>query len=158
MGCRMYLRNGHDISVIGKPSTIAAVGYTFQYLCREVDRIADEAWENVGRWEAREGIRSWKNSFRLGASATIHQRLTADKEARAAAIPAQRESQAMVLVRQDEQAVEVFAKRLNLRTGRAPSVSAVGAYRHGQVAGQGVALGGGGRAALGAPAKRIRAA
>lgn len=153
MGCKMYWRDGGNVSIIGKPSHVAAVTYTYQYLCCEIDRIADEAWEQH-QYEARETVRVWKNAFRLGAASVIHSRLHADI-GREAAKPAGRESQAMVLVRQDVQAVMAYAANLHLRAGRPAKVSSRDGYDHGQEAGRSVVLGGGGAGALGSGAKRI---
>ena len=96
-GCRMFygchLRGmGVPYRVVGRPRDIGAVRYTYQYLVREVERLATMAWEcqelefklAAMRGETvygRETAATWKTSFRLGAATTIAEHFR-DKEKR----------------------------------------------------------------------------
>lgn len=80
-GAKMFWMGG-DITLFGRKSALQAIGYMHQYLTREVERLADEAWEEHMKEVRAKGItyyvqgtRTWKNGFRLGAASTIQNRL-----------------------------------------------------------------------------------
>jgi hypothetical protein len=155
MGARHFWR-GADIVLFGRPSTIRTVSYLYQYLTREVARLADE----------RDGDRSWKNAFRVGAAQTIANRLYSEKGARrqaterkAATAPSESASRALAVVAKDDEEVgSAYEERSKgFRASRGGSVSNANGYHAGRSAGERIALAGA-RPSLGsAPGKLGRA-
>lgn len=183
LGCRMWWRGSqHDVMCFGRESATQAWNYTCQYLFREVDRIADEAWEREEYSATRAGqtSRAWKNAFRVGAAGVVSERLLAQvREAQAArrapaacAAPVAPEHEvaeddapepveynpaALAIIEQDEREVESAYARKGLRT-RTSSLGRVASrtgYTAGREAGARVNLGGG-RAGLPAGQGNLR--
>lgn len=164
-GCRMFWRPRREggklsvqLMVVGRSGDVDGVRYMYLYLSREVDRLANRAWN--GRHEhARqlESARSWKNAFRLGAAVIIARRL---REARDHAMNAARTAgddqtaRALVRVERDTDAVEQFMARLGTRKKPAPMVSAPNALGAGMAAAGSVDLGSDHRR-LGRPVARL---
>lgn len=137
--------------VVGRENDVAGVRYMYQYLVKEVARLADEAWKEKTRYVS---LRSWKNSFRLGCSARIQKRLIDQRKATLGQA-AEDESNSQALMRLDEMeaAVNAFCDQLNLQAGSAPRCRESG-YSDGVRAGDSVSLGGG-RGQLGTPATQL---
>jgi hypothetical protein len=164
-GCCMFWRPRREggklsvqLMVVGRSGDVDGVRYMYLYLSREVDRLANRAW-NQRHEHARqlESARSWKNAFRLGAAATIARRLRAARDqALQAARAAGHEPTAHALVRieRDTEAVEQFMAQLGTRKKAPPTVSAPNALGAGMVAAGSVDLGSDHRR-LGRPVARL---
>lgn len=180
-GCRQWSAGGR-MNAMGTQSAVGTWNYLCQYLAREVDRLADEAWDGPTGHLARANgsysvsARSWKNAFRVGAAQVIRTRLIeqarsnaasrrADVTAAAAAaidpttgLPPS-STQALAIIDRDAARVtaeyEAMAKRERFVTRKIGQVSSAGGYAAGREAGETVNLSGGGRG-LPAPAKAIR--
>lgn len=70
--CRSFHRGGQP-HLFGRRSSVQAASYVFQFLVREIDRLAREA----GAQQGRPG-RSWYHAFRLGAASAVQGRLEAE--------------------------------------------------------------------------------
>ncbi len=175
-GIQMFYHGG-QIRGLGRKDAIQTWNYLCQYLYREVDRLADEAWDGepgvLPRWNDV-SPRSWKNAFRVGAAGVIAKRLRqqakdsesskrADVAAAAALVgPAAnqtgRETQALAIIDRDRAEVEAEYKRRSVGFGKATSIGQVSSRSGlvaGRAAGASVNLTGGGRG-LPAPAKAIK--
>ena len=173
-GCRMFygchLRGmGVPYRVVGRPRDIGAVRYTYQYLVREVERLATMAWEcqelefklAAMRGETvygRETAATWKTSFRLGAATTIAERVrdTRQDVIREATSGARRPAGAIARIEKNDSAVTEYVARLRLGRARVTSIRSHGGFESGRAAGHEVAMGGGARAGLGSGAARLR--
>jgi hypothetical protein len=165
LGGRAYQQSGigGGVVVFGAPSVAATVRYMYEYLAREIDRLADEAWRDLDPEDRSPFMtpRRWKYSFRFGAADTINNRLLKDMQT-ACATNAKRvmagdaDSAALVRVHQDELRVAAAwdRKTKGWRTVSVSSGSSADGYRSGQIAGASVNLGGGAR--LGAAPGKLR--
>jgi hypothetical protein len=79
VGCKLYFSAGHYM-LIGRKSDSEAASYMFHAIVNQVKELANKHWENEGQYCGIHG-KAWKNSFYLGASNTIYQRLKAQKAA-----------------------------------------------------------------------------
>ena len=167
------------VRVMGRESAVQAASYTSQYLIREVDRICDETWEREGDEAQLVGqtVRTWKNSFRLGAAGAISRRIhaqvrdqVAERAVKRAAARASRDEgaapqapeeikpDALALVaREEEEVAQAYAAkskgfRQSSSIGRVRNRTG---YSAGQQAGGKISLGGG-RAAIGQGAAKLR--
>lgn len=82
MGCRMWWQGG-SIRLFGRASAVQAASYTARYLCAEVDRLCEAAWDAAPHDGA--SARAWKSAFRVGAASRLAARLVTTQEAAAAA-------------------------------------------------------------------------
>jgi hypothetical protein len=168
LGIHMYWRNDVDICGFGRESAIQTWRYTYQYLCRAVDQLADEAWDRHGGYES---TRSWKNAFRSGCAQRLAVRVWEERQARKKAakhhakdlsvraevtvddkasiddrIEAGRECQALAIIAKDQEAVDngykEYSKNWRGHIGSIGSVSSMSGYEHGKAAGDRIALGG----------------
>jgi hypothetical protein len=180
LGIEMFSCGGKILGM-GRTSAIRTWDYLCQYLYREVDRLADEAWDGpIGHLARRDAgydqpARSWKNAFRVGASGVIAKRLrrqASEQEtnkrsdvAAAAALTGpdtanqtSRETQALAIIDHDRAEVEAAYMRRSASFGKATPIGQISS-RSGLVAGRAagatVNLTGGGRG-LPAPAKAIK--
>jgi hypothetical protein len=166
LGCHVYISNGNTVC-FGREGATQAWNYTSQYLFREVDRLADEAWDREGAAARKVGqsIRRWKNSFRVGAAGAIATRLRNEanetrgqRRVRIHNEYAESSDLALQVVEKDEHEVEsAYANRSRTfsNLGAIGSVSSRTGYTAGREAGSSMALGGG-RAALGAGQGRLK--
>jgi hypothetical protein len=171
-GCKSYWW-GPNTCLFGRQSAVQAAEYTTAYLCAEVDRLADAAWEaSEQNYEGGGWARSWKGSFRLGAASAIAGRLREAKHAermarRQAAQDAAQDvpegvpvnPQALALVERDAAEVDTAYSDHSKDWkgggyGAIGRISSGGAYQAGKSAGGHLHLGGG-RAGLGAGSKRL---
>jgi hypothetical protein len=123
--------------VIGEPHNIAVCEFLFQYLAREIERLASKGWQRAHMvYGEHVEARSWKNDFRRGAVATIDGRLRersqlfAEGSARAEALVLTKDA-ALI------EAVERFHPNVPTTTVR---VRAGAAYQQGQWAAREIAL------------------
>ncbi len=168
MGCTWYW-SGPNPQLFGRESNVQTVAYTYQYLVREIDRLAVIAGKIEGLYEVSGSSKStrtrlrneWKHSFYTGASVTIAQRLLQEIEEKKMQRKVSNEanSQALVLVKKDRKEVEVAYKNFSKSFGTArvgiKSIRRSDAYGSGKLAGSGVSLRGGG-AALGSGNARLK--
>lgn len=149
-GCRCYTSRGLGdvkLQVFGLKSAVETVGYMFQYLSKEINRLADEGF---ARNSAGVHGKSFKNSFRMGAINTINSRLAEQTKAHQVTVRERVAAggTAIALYKTDIERVDTgykdLAKRLNLRTAPAAApVRSFNAYAQGQKAGASLGLGGG---------------
>jgi hypothetical protein len=161
LGCRTYLVGGRNTVCFGREGATQAWNYTCQYLFREVDRLADEAWdrESAEALAVGQTIKRWKNAFRVGAAyavaARLYEQTNASKSDRKAQVDAvlrtqssllDDDGQALMVVDRDE---HEFANAYAARSAGFVSLRSVGqvssrtGYNAGKEAGQRVHLGGG---------------
>jgi hypothetical protein len=125
---------GAKASIIGRKSDVEVIAYLYQYVSREIDRLADVTRQQEGVIENK---RRWKTSFCYGAAATVCQRLNETRATQAAATPA---SQALVVMSAEDlkRAVNGYFPHLrNIRGGR---ISNTDGYYHGQTAGRNISI------------------
>lgn len=161
--CRSYrswARNEHGayhqvLGIVGRKSDVQVVRYMYQYLVREIDRLTKELAHGNGR--------SFCNAFRLGAVATVRERLQEAKAKTEREMREQAETmQARIrvekaLVRVDNQKLEVdiwVRRHLHLGSGRRVNYSSGHGYVAGRQAGHSIRLGGA-RGALGTAATAL---
>jgi uncharacterized protein DUF2786 len=141
--CKAVFGQGATAHIIGQTSNVEVVAYLYNYLSREIERLATEGLRREGVLEHR---RRWKVSFCYGAAMTIRQRLREQKERNSAQSAA---CTALVVVSDADlkRAVGAFFPRLTtLRGGR---ISNSNGYAAGQEAGCGMAMPGQGIASRG---------
>ncbi len=155
-----------DVRGFGRESAIQTWQYTFQYLARTIEELADKAWEECDT-KIYSGARAWKNAFRLGCAQRVALRISEkrfeERERRVAAARAADEAQASIndgvarnvtalqLLDEDEREVGDTYKQVSRGFGKTSSIGAVSSgsgYQAGKKAGEKVHLGGG-RAGLG---------
>lgn len=73
LGIHMYWTSHVDMRGFGRESAIQTWRYMYQYLCRAVDQLAEEAWEIEG--DRYIGPRAWKNAFRVGCAQRLSTRI-----------------------------------------------------------------------------------
>lgn len=149
--CRVYW-TGPRLQIVGAPSDVATVRYLYAYLTREIDRLA----------ETKSGGKAWLHAWRMGAVATVSQRLReareeARREARAEAQASGGGGAAIVRINagiarieRAESAVEAVMAAMKMRKGAPTKVRAWGAYEQGRADGANIRIAAG--AALGAGA------
>lgn len=169
--CHWYYTGGGTVTLFGRQSACQAASYTLEYLYREVNRLADAA-----RADSMErSVRSWKNSFRMGAASAIARRMReltpterpagpgtahVGRKMHEAGVPEdhspESRSQALVLLKADHAEVdaayekfaeETWGKRRSSGWSNGGNIITSG-YSAGQSAGNRVSLGGA-RASLG---------
>ena len=116
--CYAYNGNTSRVRFVGRDGDIAIVRYMYEYLCREVDRLRELAFQDTGMTYPLGNSIAWNVSFRHGAAASISARVMA--QARAAhddlAARALHPAQTTALVRAShnlEQVREASLARLN---------------------------------------------
>lgn len=187
-GCHMWWSYGVDpdtkqrvvrIRLLGRKSHVQTVSYMFAYLEKELERLAQEAWQAEVPKPLAAAAVAWRNSFLLGASQVVANRLHEQRRQQfkpptgtaivvrdgervfnAAPPNAQDQSKALVLIRQDQAEVDVAykdtKKKLGLRSGGSYSgPSRMDAYSQGKAAGHSVNLSTG-RPGIGAAPKQIK--
>lgn len=162
VGARAFYQ-GAQMIIFGRPSQIQKVRYMFKYIEREVNRLCEEAWEEVKDSHYESG-RRFKNSFRLGAAATIGARLCESRkdtleQKRIAAVNTN-DTKALAVVNRiaasDEEVNTAYTKRsAKFGTYRGGRISSMSGYQRGCNAGRSVGLGGA-RGALGAGTAALR--
>jgi hypothetical protein len=163
-GCAMFWRSDYDtghrrsrIMIVGRPDDVAAVRYTYAYLCNELDRLADVEWRENTLFT--HGARRFKNAFRVGAARTIAGRLHETRDQTLAKRHLQADpatERALISIARDRAELDAFLARLNLRTRSAPVVSSGFGLQAGIAAGRHVDLSRD-HVRLGRPARRLKA-
>jgi hypothetical protein len=178
VGVKIYWVHHFDMHGFGRESAIQTWRYTFQYLCRAVDQLADEEWAKEP-FDMHGSVRAWKNAFRVGCAQRLSVRLyEARVERRKArveheegvvarasgassedAIGASRECQALAVVAKDQAQVDQeyasYSKGWRGSVGSIGQTSSRDGYSAGRAAGDRVSLGAK-RAGLGAGQGRLR--
>lgn len=128
------LREKGEVAIVGKPHNVEVVQFMYEYLNRELVRLADRGWERQQVMDIYEdgqkhSSRRWKNSFYWGANNIIAQRLKAQRRQDEEVSP---EAGALVLVTGRE--LVLATKDLIGRTGNTRRRATV--YNDGYAAGQ----------------------
>ncbi len=157
LGVRMYYwhrslggRKRTDIRGMGRESAIHAWRYTYQFLCRQVDELADEAWDSEDG--SGSSAKAWKNAFRVACATRIAIRL-AEKRVKHRTERAEMATEgpmttALAVVEKDRQEVDEAYERYSKGWGKTSSVGSVSSrsgYDAGDAAGQRASLGSAGR-------------
>ena len=147
--CTVYRETGagagkstNRISICGFPGDIAACSLLLEWLAKEINRFCDAEWASVKTGSAN----AWKKSFRLGACATIGQRLSEGRETAKRELQAANPGTALVLLssyeKQSQTAVSAFlaSSGVHLRKGHNSGPKDVDAFSRGRVAGSQIEL------------------
>ena len=128
--------------ILGRPNGVSAAKYTYSYLLNEIERLCKQAYRALPDWERplAAAATAWYTSFKVGAAEEVSRRMC---ERRQQVQQSANNSQALVLVRQDEAAVDKAYKDMKLRTAPGYSVSRGDAYTQGRKAGRNINLDGG---------------
>lgn len=160
MGCKIYYLEGKT-TFFGRTSVCQAVSYTYLYLVREIERLADSAWDREKETSLENG-KSWKHSFKYGAATTVSARMreakTIQDEVFKAQATASQEKALAVIAKHDNEVVEaykVIQKGFTKRSSGGTGATVYSGFQHGQKAGAGISLGGQ-RGAIGAAPKQIK--
>jgi len=141
--------------VVGRRSNVQTINYLYLYLVQELTSMSERAWCEVPATQASliHG-KHWKNSFLTGAAGEIQKRLFAQVEQE----KAQPATNALVLVRKDQEEVEAFFNSVKPKLVKVQNQTRINsdAYGQGQEAGRNINLGGGGKG-LGAAPKQLGA-
>jgi hypothetical protein len=155
-GARVYIwRSTNDCKyrIVALKSVAQTVSYMFGYLALEINRLADEAWKREKSNYPMISARTWKNSFRLGAVATIVKRLNEQRMAQERVVKEmmtkEREevktSTALALYKTDqerqEEAYQKVERERKLRKVVSNARHNYSAFDRGREAGSSVALG-----------------
>jgi len=183
VGVKIYWVHRFDMHGFGRESAIQTWRYTFQYLCRAVDELADKEWAKEP-FDMCGSVRAWKNAFRVGCAQRLSMRLYEERVARFKArtahgedarvranahvgdkasvddaIGAARECQALAVVAKDQAEVDqeykAYSKGWRGSIGSIGQTSSRDGYSAGRAAGDRVSLGAK-RAGLGAGQGRLR--
>lgn len=149
LGCHLYLTEDGP-AVFGREGATQAWKYTCAYLFNEVNRLAEEAWNEECVMAAIAGHtpKRWKNAFRVGCAQSIIMRLY--ESAEKPKVKANPNQKALMVIRADEKEVESEYHKFSEKFGRASSIGLVSnrtGYKAGRETGEKMNLGGG-RAAL----------
>lgn len=143
VGARCFYM-GADIRVFGRASQIAKVRYMFAALSREIDRLADEKWDEVKSWTHEHGKR-FKNGFRRGAVSAIAMRLEdRNKMIHDRILTAENESvsKALTVIQTGDAEVASEYKRFSkgFRTARSAPVTSYSGWEAGRKAGASMSI------------------
>ncbi len=156
-------QGGTRYQVVGLKSTVQTVSYMFGLLVLEVERLANEGFEEAKAAGEKAHGKTWKNSFRIGAGITIGERLDAQRKKQIKYVDLQlayshTTTPGLVLFKTDQQRQEVFyddlKKRLKMKTVKTQNSWSMNGFEAGKRAGESVSLGGGRE--LPAPKPRIQ--
>ncbi|MEX0683416.1 MAG: DUF2786 domain-containing protein [Dehalococcoidia bacterium] len=75
-GDAIYLGDGQR-AIIAQPHNIEVIKYLYDYLVREINRLADRGWASFDGYAS--SARRWKTGFRFGAISAIDARLEAER-------------------------------------------------------------------------------
>ena len=131
-------KSTNRLSICGFPQDIAACSLLLAWLTAEVNKFCEKEW--LTQKSSGVSANAWKRSFRLGACATIGQRLSADRETAKRELQAASVGSALVLLssyeKQSEQAVSIFlaSSGVHLRRGHTATAKDVDAYSRGREA------------------------
>ena len=152
-GCKVYweqnMRGKKTINavlhVIGLHDDISSMQYTYQYLERELIRLAHDAWEIQPNRPAGRAAGSWQDNFKLGAAKEIEKRMK--EERRKVMDPSQffdpLRTKALVLVQRDQDAIERMFSKLRIKRINQNFTMNETAFDQGREAGRKISLGGG---------------
>ena len=145
--CKGYSARGRGIAVVGRPSDVATVRYFYNWLCREVEQLAQRDGKGYGA--------TYLNNYRLGVVDTIKQKLEAQHAETVASVKAEatatlgdatlalvRVNTAIARIEQRTAEVEDWVKT-HLRLGRGSSSRSSynpGARAAGRAAGQSISI------------------
>ena len=149
--CRIYIRPGESIPIVGRRTDVEAARYTFLALARSIDRLANDAWAKERERGGDAG--RWKRAFRIGAVLTISDRLKASRKEVVASIPKER---ALVLVKRGDAVDSWIDTKLNLRSSRSTTTYVhPSGFEQGKAAGHSVSLPGRAGPGLPSPSRRL---
>jgi hypothetical protein len=134
---KFSLRRSARMNVYGRKGDVETTLYLYNYLVKEIDRIA---YEDIQRVHP-ESPKRWGASFRLGAAHTIGSRLEQQRKAQEREI--QSNEKCTALVKREDNAVKDFVQKIVGKTKNINRETTADseAYYRGQKAGQDVNLG-----------------
>lgn len=130
----LYLRGHHKMILIGKPHDIDIIEYLYDYLSKELERLAEEAI----RRERPFHTRGWRGYFCHGAVVTIRERLMQDMRRRE-----HESSQSTALVKVEKEGLTKAVNKMYPRLGKSTAYSGGGGrpgFDQGKEAGRHVGL------------------
>jgi hypothetical protein len=126
--------NSGQMAIFGKPSNVQVAVYLFEYLQREIERLAIEGLQAQGVFT---GKARWLRSFCLGAMSSVCRRLHEQKEQDR---KASHGGTALVVVSDRELEKAVRSEFPILSKGRSTTIGDSSGYSSGREAGNGIAL------------------
>jgi len=131
-------RSQGEMYLLGEPHNVAVCGFLYEYLRREIDRLADRGWRRASYvYGEHVEVRSWKRDFRRGAVLTIGERLR-ERGERFAEESA--ESGALVLAKETSLEREIARRYGDVATRKVRFRGDPLAFDQGQKAGREIAL------------------
>lgn len=105
--CKIYTQ-GSDLKIVGRPGDAETVRYMYGWLSREVERLATDAGNGMGR--------TWRNNFRLGVVDTIARKLREQREAfeKTVRAEARAEGNPMALMRVDRGLSRIVERKMEV--------------------------------------------
>lgn len=131
-------RSQAQMFLLGEPHNVAVCGFLYEYLRREIDRLADRGWRRASYvYGEHVEARAWKRDFRRGAVLTIGDRLRerGDRFAEESA-----ESRALVVAKDAALERELARRYGRVETTRVRFRGDALAFGQGQRAGREIAL------------------
>lgn len=154
--CDHYYVPGRAIYLVGRESDRQVAKYMFEYLRREVERLAESGWRTVGQAAGVHGG-VWKRGFCIGAAQEIRARLyeKTTPPRTAGKLPAAPVTETAMVLRNRLEDVSVWMKEnLQLKTGHSNRTAPSSGYAEGRAAGKSVSLGNDGKG-VGSGARRL---
>lgn len=149
-GCkRVNGKRTRTYLVMGQESKRSIIKYMYAYLCADLMRLANDAFDKAVIQHIKEGFRtklsarSWKNGFRLGAATIIRKRLIAQRSETHKEAEAAGNSDGVMVVVNNAKAVDLWVSK-NMgpfQSGSAATTSSPSGYGAGKTAGQTVSIG-----------------
>lgn len=157
--CDYYYVPGRAIYLVGRESDRQIAKYLFEYLRREIDRLAEQGWNKPGTHNAfPSNAKRWRRGFRLGCVAAIRERLAKPTRPAPAAgqLPAAPVTETALVLRNRLEEVDTWVKDNLKLTSTRFEPPPVHGYLEGHKAGRDLNLDGG-RRAVTSGAKRLSA-
>lgn len=127
-----------NVNVVGRRANIEVVEYLFEYLVREITRLAENEWNTTGFWSVSIPKQQWRNAYYLGAASAVIKTL---KEQRAHSERQAGSSGTALATRSDAEVMEALAAFYpNLKSGKTITIKDANAYYAGRAAGSAIRI------------------
>lgn len=131
--CQAVSHGAGKVGIVGQRHNIEIATYLYEYLAREIDRLADVGWRDYTGWAA--SSRVWKNDFRTGAVVAINQALDQQERTQEAA------PDTMALIVRNDRALAEATRRVYPHLRHTSRKARAGdGYYAGHRAGQGIGI------------------
>lgn len=133
-----HKRQQPNVNIVGRRANIEVVEYLFEYLVREITRLAEDEWNTTGFYSVAIPKQQWRNSFYIGAASAVLKTL---REQRAHSERQAGSSGTALATRSDTEVMEALAAFYpNLSKGKAIKVKDATAYFAGREAGASIRI------------------